>query len=117
MPPGVKEREMGYERKKFRLFILKIVLHSPGNIAIIGWGWEAIYSGEVENIIIMSLIMMIPSERAILSNLLTYYQPTLAKSLRRWFCQYLLFLYYVDFLVNCFVPALNLYQWLKLRVV
>lgn len=84
---------------------------------LFGWGWEAIYSGEVENTIIMLLLMMIPSERAILSDLLTYYQPTLAKSLRRWFCQYLLFLYYVDFLVIFFVPALNLYQWLKLRVV
>lgn len=33
----------------------------------------------------------------------------LFKGLRRFFCQYLLFLDHVDFSVNCFAPALNLY--------
>lgn len=39
MPPGVQEREMGMKGKSSDLvFILKIVLHSPGNNTIIWLG-------------------------------------------------------------------------------
>lgn len=41
--------------------------------------------------------------------LLTYYQPALAKGLRC-FLLSIYYFYWVDFLVNYFVPALNLYE-------
>lgn len=95
---------MGCERKRVRpcfytyfflyLLYFYIVLEI---LCLFGWGCGTVYSGEVENIIMTLLPMMILNEGklTILRDLLTYYQQTLAKGFRNGFRRYLLFVLYI----------------------